>query len=247
MASESYPGKLIFMSNLSWQVVKKVMLHHWTCQQACYKSIANTLIQQLVNMLATSLLRRHPVDKLLKQHYRHNLLTSLLQTYWCKHILSRSCWWYNLLTSLLQTYSIANTSCWQVVETALSQLVNMLATSLLRRHSVDKLLKQLCSHNLLRSLLQSYCKHILLASCWNSIVTTCWQACYKPIANTSCWKVVGTALPQLVNKLATNLLQTHFVEKLLKQHCHNLLTSLLQTYCKRIWLKSCWNSIVTTC
>jgi hypothetical protein len=24
----------------------------------------------------------------------------------------------------------------------------------------------------------------------NSIVTTCWQACYEPVANTSCWEVV---------------------------------------------------------
>jgi hypothetical protein len=44
--------------------------------------------------------------------------------------------------------------------TLLSQLVNKLATSLLRRHLVDKLLEQHC-HNLLTSLLQSYCKHIL--------------------------------------------------------------------------------------
>jgi hypothetical protein len=27
--------------------------------------------------------------------------------------------------------------------------------------------------NLLTSLLQTYCKHILLTSCWNSIVTIC--------------------------------------------------------------------------
>jgi hypothetical protein len=57
------------------------------------------------------------------------------------------------------------------------------------------------------------------------MVTTCYQACYKPIAKTSCWQVVGTALSELVNKFAENLLQTHLVDKLLVQHCHNLLTS----------------------
>jgi hypothetical protein len=31
----------------------------------------------------------------------------------------------------------------------------------------------------------------LVATWWNnSIVTTCWQTCYKPVANTSCWQVV---------------------------------------------------------
>jgi hypothetical protein len=31
-----------------------------------------------------------------------------------------------------------------------------------------------------------------LVATWqnNSIVTTCWQTCYKPVANTSCWQVV---------------------------------------------------------
>jgi hypothetical protein len=62
--------------------------------------------------------------------------------------------------------------CWQVVGTALSQLVNKLARSLLRRHLVDKLLEQHC-HNLLTSLLQACWGDILLTSCWNSIVTTC--------------------------------------------------------------------------
>jgi hypothetical protein len=37
---------------------------------------------------------------------------------------------------------------------------------------VDKLFEQNC-HNLLTSLLQTYCKHNLLTSCRNSIVTTC--------------------------------------------------------------------------
>ena len=71
-----------------------------------------------------------------------------------------------LATSLLET------SCSQVVGTEFSQLVNKLAPSLLKRYLVDKLLEQHC-HNLLTSLLQTYCKHTLLTSCWNDIVTTC--------------------------------------------------------------------------
>jgi hypothetical protein len=43
-----------------------------------------------------------------------------------------------LLTSLVQTDSIANTSCCEVVGTALSQLVKKLATNLLQTHLVDK-------------------------------------------------------------------------------------------------------------
>jgi hypothetical protein len=71
-----------------------------------------------------------------------------------------------LATSLLET------PCWQVVGTELSQLVNKFTTSLLRRHLVDKLLEQ-NSHNLLTSLLQACWRDILLTSSWNSIVTTC--------------------------------------------------------------------------
>jgi hypothetical protein len=52
-----------------------------------------------------------------------------------------------LLTSLLHNKPNANPSCWEVVGTALSQLVNKLATNLLRK--------------------------VMMTSCWNSIVTTC--------------------------------------------------------------------------
>jgi uncharacterized protein with HEPN domain len=110
--------------------------------------------------------------------------------------------------------SVEETSCWQVVGTALPQLINKLATNLLQTHLVGKLVEQHC-HNLLTSLLQACRGDILLTSCWNSIATTYQQACYKPIANTSCWQVVGTALPQLVNKLATSLSRRHLVDKLL--------------------------------
>jgi hypothetical protein len=66
---------------------------------------------------------------------------------------------------------------------------------LLRRLLVDKLLEQHC-HNLLKSLLQAYCKHILLTSCWNSVVTTCFlsllQACWGVILLKSCWNSIVT-------------------------------------------------------
>jgi hypothetical protein len=65
------------------------------------------------------------------------------------------------------------------VGTALSQLVNKLATNLLRSNPVDKLLEQHC-HNLLTSLPQTYCKQILLTSCWNSMVTI--QRCNLTLA-----------------------------------------------------------------
>jgi hypothetical protein len=55
---------------------------------------------------------------------------------------------------------------------ALSQLVNKPATNLLQTHLVENVLEQHC-HNLLTRLLQTHCNHILLTSCWNSIVTTC--------------------------------------------------------------------------
>jgi hypothetical protein len=120
---------------------------------------------------------------------------------------------HNLLTSLLQT--CCEKSCWRIVGTAFSQLVNKLATRLSRRHLVDKLMGQHC-HNLLTNLLQTCCEK-------------------------SCWRTVGTALSQLVNKLATRLLRRHLVDKLLEQHCHNLFTSLLQTCCE----KPCWQVVGT--
>jgi hypothetical protein len=77
---------------------------------------------------------------------------------------------------------VAETSCWKVVGTALSQLVNKLGTSLLKKMLLTSFLERHC-HNLLTSLLQ-----------------TCWEK--------SCWRqVVGTVLSQLVNKLGTSLLK----------------------------------------
>ena len=65
------------------------------------------------------------------------------------------------------------------------QLVYKLATSLLRTYLVDKLLEQHC-HNLLSSLLQARCEHILLTSCWNSITTTSLSSKIASASNTFC-------------------------------------------------------------
>jgi hypothetical protein len=91
------------------------------------------------------------------------------------------------------------------------QLVNrmcshvLLAPSLLTScpRLVDNLLqgcwaRQTCyklSNNWLSSCNSTICQRVvsdnLVATWWNNmIVTTCWQACYKPVANTSCWQVV---------------------------------------------------------
>jgi hypothetical protein len=50
-------------------------------------------------------------------------------------------------------------------------------------------------YKLLSSCNSTICQQVVsdkLVATWrnNSIVTTCWQACYKPVANTSCWQVV---------------------------------------------------------
>jgi hypothetical protein len=114
-------------------------------QYSCYKSAAGLL--QLVRFYVCTVLQTHLVDMLL-EHHCHNLLTSLLQACW-RVILLRSCWNNNyilqthvvdklleqhchkLLTTFLQT--CCEKSCWQVVRTALSQLVNNLSTNLLRK------------------------------------------------------------------------------------------------------------------
>jgi hypothetical protein len=129
----------------------------------------NSIISQLVNMFATNLLRKILLTCCWNSIVTTCYITSLLQT-----CFQKSCWqvvgtalYHNLLTCLLQTCwgDILLTSCWNSI---ISQLVNRVATSLLKWHLVDKLLEQHC-HNLLTSLPQ-----------------TCWQK--------SCWQVVGTAL-----------------------------------------------------
>jgi hypothetical protein len=37
---------------------------------------------------------------------------------------------------------------------------------------------------------QVVCDNFVITGWSNSIVTACWQACYKPVAFTSCWQVV---------------------------------------------------------
>jgi hypothetical protein len=70
------------------------------------------------------------------------------------------------------------TTCYKVVE------LNRLVTS--------------CSNNSLSSCNSTICQQVVSDNlvgfvatwCNNSLVTTCWQACYEPVANTSCWQVV---------------------------------------------------------
>ena len=76
----------------------------------------------------------------------------------------------------------------------------------LKTHKFETRVNSMCSHlltsfqSLLTSLLQACCEHFF---CWqvvsdnlvatrqdNNIVTTCWQACWKPVVSTSCWQVV---------------------------------------------------------
>jgi hypothetical protein len=64
------------------------------------------------------------------------------------------------------------TACWQ------------LATRLLS--STDLL--QVCSNNLLSSCNSTICQQVVSDN--SIIITTCWQAGYKPVSNTSCWQVV---------------------------------------------------------
>jgi hypothetical protein len=84
----------------------------------------------------------------------------------CSHCLFPACW--QVVNSLL-------TTCYKVVD------LNRLVTS--------------CSNNLLSSCNSTICQQVvsdnLVATWWNNmIVTTCWQACYKPGASTSGWQVV---------------------------------------------------------
>ena len=77
-------------------------------------------------------------------------------------------------------------ACWQVV--------NGLLTTCYKIVELNRLVAS-CCNNLLSSCNSTTCQQVgsdnLVATWWNnSIVTTCWQACYKPVANTSCWQVV---------------------------------------------------------
>jgi hypothetical protein len=76
-------------------------------------------------------------------------------------------------------------ACWQVV--------NGLLATCCRVVVLDRLVTS-CSNNLLSSYNSTICQQVVsgdLVATWrnNSIVTTCWQARYKPVVNTSCWQV----------------------------------------------------------
>jgi hypothetical protein len=88
--------------------------------------------------------------------------------------------------------------CSRLVAMLFQQLVNrMCSHCLFPAYKVVDLnrLVTSCSNNLLSSCNSTICQQVvsdnLVATWWNNvIVTTCWQACYKPVANTSCWQVV---------------------------------------------------------
>jgi hypothetical protein len=114
-----------------------------------------------------------------------------------------SCW--DLLTTLLRLvdnfvetfYKLLRlvTSCWdllQVVETCykLLRLVTSCWDLLQVVETCYKLFQQLVIvlqfNNLSTGCEWQPCSNLIN----NSIVTTCWQACHKPVANTSCWQDV---------------------------------------------------------
>ena len=102
-------------------------------------------------------------DKLLEQSCVVTRLFQQLVNRMCSHCLFPACW--KVVNSLL-------TTCYKVVE------LDRLVTS--------------CSNNLLSSCNSTICQQVVsdnLVATWlnDSIVTTCWQACYKPVANTSFW------------------------------------------------------------
>jgi hypothetical protein len=98
-----------------------------------------------------------------------------------------------VVTNLQQTCSNAvPTTCQQDV---FALLVPSLLTSCYKVVELNRLVTS-CSDNLSSSCNSTICRQFasdnLVATWWNnSIVTTCWQACYKPVANTSCWQVVS--------------------------------------------------------
>jgi hypothetical protein len=74
------------------------------------------------------------------------------------------------------------------------QIVNGFLTTCYKVVELNRFVRSF-SNNLLSSCNSTICQQVVsdnhVATWWNnSIVTTCWQACYKPVANTSCWQVV---------------------------------------------------------
>ena len=137
----------------------------------------------------------------------------------CSHCLFPACW--QVVNGLL-------TTCYAVVE------LNRLVTS--------------CSNNLLSSCNSTICQQVvsdnLVATWWNnSIVTTCWQACYKPVANTSCWQVVRFLRVDIrtLYDRSTHSKISHLVASLPTSR-QQVVFALLVSSCEQVW-----NKLLTTC
>jgi hypothetical protein len=131
---------------------------------------------------------------------------------------------------------------WQVVGTALSQLVNKLATHLLRRYLVDKFLEQHC-HNLLTSLLQACLGDILLTSCWEQhcrkslmgFTGSAGECCFSEKSH---WKNLCPFLAEYTRK-------THKLLQVCKQVVTNLFTNCWQAVFALL-VPSCCNKFGTS-
>ena len=100
-----------------------------------------------------------------------------------------------------------------------AQVVAMLFQKLVNRCQQDVFallvpsLLTSCSNNLLSSCNSTICQQLVsdnLVATWenNSIVTTCWQACHKPVANTSCWRVARfSRVCSVLNQCTLTVLQ----------------------------------------
>jgi hypothetical protein len=93
-----------------------------------------------------------------------------------------------------------------------------------------KLFQQLVTSSCNLTICQQVGSDNLVATWWNkSIVKTCWQACYKSVANTSCWQVVRFLRVQGVSKKT--------LRKFNRLLCIINLTKLFNFYIAR---KSCY-------
>jgi hypothetical protein len=137
---------------------------------------------------------------------------------WWFRCMSRNSQWYDLWShysrsSVLASLNIMTRKNAQVVTNLQKTFSNAVPTtcqqdvfalfvpSLMTRcqRLVDNLLQgcwaqQICYKLFQQLVIVLQCNSLLtsLLTTWknNNIVTTCWQACYKPVANTSCWQVV---------------------------------------------------------
>jgi hypothetical protein len=124
-----------------------------------------TLISPLLASLIT----------LAKAYTRKNaqVVTNVQQT--CGNAVSTTCQEY-VFALLVDKLS---TACWQ------------LATRLLSSTDLLQVVPTTCYC----PAIQQFVGDNVVATWWNtSIVTTCWQVCYKPVANTSCWQVCYKAV-----------------------------------------------------